>query len=217
PSDYAPLIETLRPVRKHLLTPLALIFRDTGRSDSERYFATTLLAEYAADDPDLLAKLLLVAGPKSYKILFPVADRPAAKVGPLFQAELEGFAGGKGEDSEQFKEPLAERQARAAIALIRLKHDQKVWPLLQHRADPRLRSFIVNWLNPLGADPKAVAAALAHPDAFPRPVERGEGGRGPGEGPAAPATAMDRILFHPETSRRRALILALGTYGTKHL
>ena len=29
-----------------------------------------------------------------------------------------------------------------------------VWPLLRHSADPRLRSFIVNWLNPLGADPQ---------------------------------------------------------------
>ena len=28
---------------------------------------------------------------------------------------------------------------------------------------------------------------------------------------------MDAVLFHPETSRRRALILALGTYGTEGL
>ena len=28
---------------------------------------------------------------------------------------------------------------------------------------------------------------------------------------------MDSILFHPETSMRRALILALGTYGTEGL
>ncbi len=28
---------------------------------------------------------------------------------------------------------------------------------------------------------------------------------------------MDAILFHPETSMRRALILALGTYGTEGL
>ena len=31
------------------------------------------------------------------------------------------------------------------------------------------------------------------------------------------ANAMDAILFHPETSIRRALILALGTYGTDGL
>ena len=57
--------------------------------------------------------------------------------------------------AEEAKDRLAERQARAAVALVRLGHAEEVWPLLQHSPDPRLRSFIVNWLNPLGADPKA--------------------------------------------------------------
>ncbi len=74
-------------------------------------------------------------------------------------------------------------------------------PLLRHSADPRLRSFIVNWLNPLGADPHVIAAALEHIDPSIKPPH------------AEPPKAMDAILFHPETSQRRALILALGTYG----
>ena len=119
--------------------------------------------------------------------------------------------------SESAKDELAERQARAAVALVRLGHPGDVWPLLRHSADPRLRSFIVNWLHPLGADPHAVVAELDRLDSSPRPAERGEGGRRPGEGPSAPAATMDAILFHPETSTRRALILALGTYGTEAL
>src|SRR5262249_21184902 len=54
--------------------------------------------------------------------------------------------------AEEAKDRLAERQARAAVALIRLDRAESVWPLLRHSADPRLRSFIVNWLNPLGVD-----------------------------------------------------------------
>ena len=78
-------------------------------------------------------------------------------------------------------------------------------PLLCHSADPRLRSFIVNWLSPLEADPKTLTAEL---DRLP-PT-------------AKPTTAegqqfMDAVLFHPGTSMRRALILALGTYGTEGL
>jgi len=118
---------------------------------------------------------------------------------------------------EDVKDRLAERQARAAVALIRMGKAEEVWRLLRHSADPRLRSFIVNWLNPLGADPHAVAAQLDRLDSSPRPAERGEGGRRPGEGSSAPAAAMDAILFHPETSIRRALILALGTCGTEGL
>ena len=56
--------------------------------------------------------------------------------------------------SEELKDRLAERQARAAVALVRWGKRRKSGPLLRHSADPRLRSFIVNWLNPLGADPK---------------------------------------------------------------
>ena len=78
-------------------------------------------------------------------------------------------------------------------------------PLLRHRADPRLRSFIVNWLNPLGADPKLIAAELDRIDLNAKPT------------PAQGQQFMDAILFHPETSMRRALILALGTYGMEGL
>ena len=88
PGDYATLIETLRPLRKRLLAPLASIFRDTGRSESERNFATTILADYASDDPDVLAELLMAAGHKAYVSLFPVVERQAARALPVFQAEI---------------------------------------------------------------------------------------------------------------------------------
>ena len=213
PGDYATLIETLRPVRKALLTPLARVFRDAGRFESERTFATTILIDYASDDPRLLADLLMDAGPKAYASLFPVAQQQAAGVLPVLQAEIaKSLASVNEEGSEEAKDRLAQRQARAAIALVRLGDADEVWPLLRHSADPRLRSFIVNWLNPLGADPKAIAAEL-------RPSSLGWilASRSPtarGSRPAHPSTQnMDAILFHPETSVRRALILALGTYG----
>jgi eukaryotic-like serine/threonine-protein kinase len=103
------------------------------------------------------------------------------------------------------KDRLAERQARGAVALVRLGRAESVWPLLRHSADPRVRSFILNWLNPLGADPHAVTAELARLDS---PTTHH---------PPPTTQTMDAILFHPETSQRRALILALGTYGPEGL
>src|SRR5262249_30384311 len=218
PGDYGTLIETLRPVRGRLAAPLARIFRDAGRSESERSFATTILRDYAGDDPGLLADLLMDAGPKAYAILFPLVERQPARALPLFHAELlKGLPGAHATAPEEAKDRLAARQARAAIALVRLGRAEEVWPLLRHGADPRSPSLIVNWLDPLGADPKALIAELDRRDSSPRPAERGAGGRRPGEGSSAPAITMDAILFHPETSIRRALILALGTYGTKGL
>ena len=106
---------------------------------------------------------------------------------------------------EKFKDQLAERQARAAIALIRMGKAEEVWALLRHSPDPRLRSFILNWLNPLAADPKLIAAEFDRVPATSKPTL------------ATGQQKMDAILFHPEASQRRALILALGTYGTESL
>jgi formylglycine-generating enzyme required for sulfatase activity len=59
------------------------------------------------------------------------------------------------------KERLAKRQANAAVALLRLGRAERVWPLLQHRPDPRLRSYLIHRLRPLGADPQALVQRLA--------------------------------------------------------
>jgi serine/threonine protein kinase/formylglycine-generating enzyme required for sulfatase activity len=114
--------------------------------------------------------------------------------------------------AEETRDRLAARQARAAVTLIRMGQARQIMPLLRHSADPRLRSFIVNWLHPLGADPKLIAAELD------RLGNVGHGSRpAAGESRPIPANQMDAILFHPETSMRRALVLALGTYGTQGL
>src|SRR5262249_23613969 len=55
--------------------------------------------------------------------------------------------------SEEEKERLAKRQAKAAVALIRMGKSEEIWPLLQHSPDPRLRSWIISLLSPLQADP----------------------------------------------------------------
>ena len=88
PSSYTPLMEMLRPIRKQLLTSLATIFRDPQRPKTERYFATNILADYASDQPNLLADLLMDADFKAYAAFFPIAQGQAAKTLPLFQAEL---------------------------------------------------------------------------------------------------------------------------------
>src|SRR5262249_20337837 len=57
PSHYTPLAQALHPVRSVLDEPLGAIFRDQHRPESERSLATNLLADFAADRPDMLAEL----------------------------------------------------------------------------------------------------------------------------------------------------------------
>src|SRR5262249_35864061 len=40
----------------------------------------------------------------------------------------------------------------AAGALFRMNQREKVWPLLRHSSDPRVRSYLIDRLRPLGAD-----------------------------------------------------------------
>jgi formylglycine-generating enzyme required for sulfatase activity len=58
--------------------------------------------------------------------------------------------------AEEEKERLAKRQANAAVALLRLGQPERVWPLLRHRPDPRVRSYVLARVGILGADPKAL-------------------------------------------------------------
>ncbi|HUY33204.1 MAG TPA: SUMF1/EgtB/PvdO family nonheme iron enzyme [Pirellulales bacterium] len=58
------------------------------------------------------------------------------------------------------KEELALRQATAAAALLRMGESERVWPLLEHQPDPRLRSYLLDRLAPYGADPATVLAQL---------------------------------------------------------
>ena len=101
---------------------------------------------------------------------------------------------------EEDKDKLDQRQAMRAVALARLGRPEKVWPMLRHSDDPSVRSYIVNWLKPLGADPKTLITKLESLPHDPVPISKDGKSR------------MDAVLYHPDTSERRALILALGGY-----
>ncbi len=223
-----PWLDVLQPIRDKLKAPIAALFRDKSRPETERVLATNILTDFVSDDAGLVADLLLDAEPKAYAAFFPIAQAQAEKTLPLFEDELRNDAKipRTEQNVENVKDHRAERQARAAITLVRMGRAEQIWPLLQHRADPRLRSFIVNWLSPLGADPHLVAAAFNRMDSAR--IESAEPAglvstqfAVPTSGEQPPAESRsskaDAIVFHPETSIRRALILALGSYGLEAL
>ncbi len=156
--------------------------------------------------------------------------------------------------SEPAKDQLAERQALRGVGPDPHGQARRGLAAAAAHADPRLRSFIVNLLKPLGADPNIVAAEVERVvrrgspgtrrvaagfvgRGFPDPARSADrrspdlpasagtgrpsvpGRAGSGDprptrtGEASSSQLMDTFLFDPETSIRRALILALGTYG----
>lgn len=63
-------MSNLRPVKERLNGPLRDIFRNTERRDAERAIATDVLADFAADNPPLLADLIQEAQPEQFDTLF---------------------------------------------------------------------------------------------------------------------------------------------------
>ena len=59
------------------------------------------------------------------------------------------------------RETLARRQANAAVAALRMGDAESVWPLLKHSPDPRLRTWIIHRLSPMGASPETIVKRLS--------------------------------------------------------
>ena len=122
------LIETLRPLRKRLLAPLSLIFRDAGRSDSERSFATTIPADYAADNSQNLADLIMDADDKQFAVIYPKLREQSEKASALLIGEIGKKLPADLPSSDGKREKLAKRKANAAVALLAMGQPDPVWP-----------------------------------------------------------------------------------------
>jgi len=139
----------------------------TPNVPAERSLATDILADYAGDQPQVLAKLLLDAEEKQFGVLFPKLKAHPEQAPGLLRRELDKrLAPGTNEDD---KEKLARRQAGAAVALLRMGQDAPVWPLLRHGPDPGRRSYLIHWLHSRGADPLTLIRRLeVEPDVSAR-------------------------------------------------
>jgi eukaryotic-like serine/threonine-protein kinase len=150
--------EALRPAKSQLIEPLGKIYRDPTQENLSRRFATETLAEFVADRPDGLFNLLADAEQFQFTVMFarltPYKERAVALAAKEVAGKIPETA------NENEKERLAKRQANSAVALLRLGTAEPVWPLLKASPDPRVRSYVINWLSPLGGDPQAILQRL---------------------------------------------------------
>jgi formylglycine-generating enzyme required for sulfatase activity len=125
-----------------------------------------------------LADFLLDADEKQFAALYPKFTLQEKDGLPVLITEVERKL--PPDAAEQDKERLAKRQASAAVALLRMNHSEKVWPLLKRTGepeDPRVRSYLIHRFGPLGADAEVL---------------------------------VRRFQTEPDVTIRRALILSLG-------
>jgi formylglycine-generating enzyme required for sulfatase activity len=157
PAVYLAIwMDSLRPVRNKLLPHLLAVYRDAARRDVERSLATDILADYAADQPQLLADLLMDADDQQFLVIYPRFKEQEEGGLSLLTDELNKKLPSDLPSSDEKREQLAKRQANAAVALLRMNQAEKVWPLLKHSPDPRVRSYLIHRLIPLGSDAGAI-------------------------------------------------------------
>jgi formylglycine-generating enzyme required for sulfatase activity len=146
--------EALKPARKQLLEPLRVVYRNKEAKEQARTYATETLAEYAADDADLLFHLLAEAEAFQFPTIYAKVADHRPRVVELGTKELARQPAA--DASEDDKEMLGQRQANVGVALLKLGAPERVWYLLKHSQDPRARGNLIHWLSPLGGDPQTI-------------------------------------------------------------
>jgi formylglycine-generating enzyme required for sulfatase activity len=131
PFVIAQWTDALKGVGRWLIPPLADFLVDESRSVAERGLIASVYGTYAADLPEAYARL---------------EKRLAEQSAPAAPVEA--------------KVALAKRQASVGVALLVMGRGEKVWPLLKHRPDPTLRSYLIDRVGPGGVDPKVLMARL---------------------------------------------------------
>ena len=122
------------------------VFRDRKEErTAERSLATNILADYAADQPEVLADLVMDADEKQFAVMFPKLKAHGERAARA-DGEIDKKVPSDLPSSDEKREKLAKRQANAAVALLRMHQPAKVWPLLKHSPDPRGRSYLIHRL-----------------------------------------------------------------------
>ena len=85
---------------------------------TERSLATDILADYAADQPQVLADLLMDADEKQFAVIYPKFKEQGEQGLPVLTGEIDKKLPSDLPSSDEKREKLAKRQANAAVALL---------------------------------------------------------------------------------------------------
>ena len=162
PPEMGMWTKAFCPVKAHWLTRLTEIFHETDLSNSgKRKAAALVLAEFCADQPDQLLEFLLQSDESQFSVVFSQIQLCGNPSIATLVKEIETPVNPELPSSDPLRETVAFRQINAAITLLNLEQPEKVWPLLKHSPDPRVRSGLIHSFAPKGVSPQQIFAQLA--------------------------------------------------------
>jgi eukaryotic-like serine/threonine-protein kinase len=216
-------VELLGPAVGPILPALETTSRDPSLDPITRSIAAEALAEALArrGDGRGIARALVEAPPEAFAVLVRALDRPELR-GPAIEALDRALA----EDAptgadESARDAAARRRANAAVALLTFGHPDRLWPLLRHRDDPRLRSLLIRRLAGSSAGVRPLLDRLRAPEADPSErqaillccAEMGAGGASPQDLAALIEEARSLYLRDPDGGVHSASGLLLRRRG----
>ena len=161
PDDQRDLRGCLNLIAGRLVPILRKQFSDANVRESVRESAAQALADYAREDPDLIADLVSRSSASQYQLLFPVLrDQITIRTEAIF---LLGSIAGKAPTGELTEsERLAEgrRRARAAIALVQLGEPRAALSAFGGPSDPEASTQFIHESRERGLKPVDLVAVL---------------------------------------------------------
>lgn len=153
PDEQKELRELLRPIGKRLIDPL----REMSRNGEYEQAVARALADFAGDDPELLATLAAEATPGQFAVILPVLAARSQHRARVF-AVLQELA----HDSHLGVE-AGRRRAGAILTLFRLGDREAALTLLNQRADGDTRTSFLHRVRASGVEPAELARCLDDP------------------------------------------------------
>lgn len=207
-AEYQPLLrEALRPIRDKLLPGLEGVFADVEATDAQRLSAANAFADYAASDTRRLSRLLTVATPEQFDVLYPLV---AASPSPSVVEELSKTAATLPPEDLGSVERITfgQRRANAAVALVRLGEREKVLPVFDYTDDPEALTQFIFRCRERGVVAEELLELL---DGVTRSVGEEPTGSGPTGSRLADTSGYQsaRALY--------ALLLALGEFSLEEI
>ena len=156
-------IKTLKPARRHLIDPLGVVYRSQAKSRSQSQIdhATDILEEYAVDDLESLAELLLDAEPMQFVALFDEFAAHGSDARSKLSAELDRTLGHDWNDESldpSWPEPTADVGLENRTST---RHRRRTFRLLSDDGDGRVsksspRACASRVIDRRGSDPTRI-------------------------------------------------------------
>jgi formylglycine-generating enzyme required for sulfatase activity len=203
-AEVQPLLrEALRAIGTQLVGDLEARFADGQATPAQRLGAANALADFAVNDIGRLTRLLAIAEPEQFDVLYPIVA--ASRTAPVVE-DLVRIAATPPPQELGSVERVAfgQRRAGAAAALLRVGEREKVLPVFEVTDDPEALTQFIFRCRPCGVGIHALLDCLGR-------ASDGPAGRVPRGARYALLLALGEFtLAEVPESRRDALLKQLA-------